>query len=210
MGLKSPTGGQDRRTVSEGQGWSREAPAEGSPEQTREPTNRNAIQGSAPGRAGTKRSLIAESYADQSRADRRSGPLHSCIWMRPPGDGMAFAHGCGMRGTPMSISSTSTARAPPRSLPPSWAIHFAGDIVSDGYAVYDAIIARWRQTCLAHLIRTAKEIAAEIQLMEKPEPYQPDIAFANAIAGFFSTNPDTSWAISPHLNRPSKGSKQHA
>ena len=63
---------------------------------------------------------------------------------------------------------------------------FAGDIVSDGYAVYDAIIARWRQTCLAHIIRTAKEIATEIQLMEKPELYQPDIAFANAIAGFFS------------------------
>ena len=64
--------------------------------------------------------------------------------------------------------------------------NFAGDIVSDGYAVYNAIIARWRQTCLAHLIRTAKEMAAEIQLMEKSEPYQPDITFANAIAGFFS------------------------
>jgi len=47
-------------------------------------------------------------------------------------------------------------------------------------------MARWRQTCLAHIIRTAKEIAAEIRLMEKPEPYQPDIAFVTAIAGFFS------------------------
>lgn len=63
---------------------------------------------------------------------------------------------------------------------------YAGDIVSDDYAVYNLVIARWRQTCLAHIIRTAKEIAAEIQLMEKPKPYQPDIAFANAIAGFFS------------------------
>jgi transposase len=63
---------------------------------------------------------------------------------------------------------------------------FLGDIVSDGYAVYDAIMARWRQTCLAHIIRTAKEIAAEIKLIEKPTPYQPDIAFAGAIAGFFS------------------------
>lgn len=63
---------------------------------------------------------------------------------------------------------------------------FGGDIVSDGYAVYDAIMARWRQTCLAHIIRTAKEIAAEIQLMEKTAPFQPDIAFANAITGFFS------------------------
>lgn len=63
---------------------------------------------------------------------------------------------------------------------------FRGDIVSDGYAVYDAIMARWRQTCLAHIIRTAKEIAAEIQLIEEPAPYQPDIAFAKAIAEFFS------------------------
>ena len=63
---------------------------------------------------------------------------------------------------------------------------FGGDIVSDGYAVYDAILARWRQTCLAHILRTAKEIAAEIQLIEDPVPYQPDIAFTNAIAEFFS------------------------
>lgn len=63
---------------------------------------------------------------------------------------------------------------------------FNGDIVSDGYAVYDAILARWRQTCLAHIIRTAKEIAAEILLIENHTPYQADIAFATAIAEFFS------------------------
>ena len=63
---------------------------------------------------------------------------------------------------------------------------FAGDIVSDGYAVYDALLVRWRQTCLAHIICTAKEIAAEIPLIENPAPYQPDIAFADAVAGFFS------------------------
>lgn len=63
---------------------------------------------------------------------------------------------------------------------------FGGDIVSDGYAVYDAILARWRQTCLAHIIRTAKEIAAEIQLIEDPVPYQSDIIFANAMTEFFS------------------------
>ena len=63
---------------------------------------------------------------------------------------------------------------------------FEGDIVSDGYAVYDAIRARWRQTCLAHIIRTAKEIAAEIQLMEDPAPYRSDSTFARAVAEFFS------------------------
>ena len=64
--------------------------------------------------------------------------------------------------------------------------NYTGDIVSDGYAVYDAVMARWRQTCLAHIIRTAKEIAAEILLMEEPAPFKQDIAFTNAIAGFFS------------------------
>lgn len=63
---------------------------------------------------------------------------------------------------------------------------FNGDIVSDGYRVYDLIIARWRQTCLAHIIRTAKEIAAELLLIENHTPYQADIAFANDIAEFFS------------------------
>ena len=63
---------------------------------------------------------------------------------------------------------------------------FGGDIVSDGYAVYDALRARWRQTCLAHIIRTAKELAAEIQLIENPAPYKTDMAFAHAMAGFFS------------------------
>jgi len=63
---------------------------------------------------------------------------------------------------------------------------FCGDIVSDGYAVYEAISARWRQTCLAHIIRTAKEIAAELQLIQSPAPYQQDIAFAEAMAAFFS------------------------
>ena len=63
---------------------------------------------------------------------------------------------------------------------------FSGDIISDGYAVYDAILARWRQTCLAHIIRTAKEIAAEIQLIEDPVPYQSDITFAMTMADFFS------------------------
>ena len=54
-GLKSLTGGQSRRTVSEGQGHIREDMPEGSLEQIREPTNRNAIEGSARGRAGTTR-----------------------------------------------------------------------------------------------------------------------------------------------------------
>lgn len=62
---------------------------------------------------------------------------------------------------------------------------FRGDVVCDGYAVYDALMARWRQTCLAHMIRTAKEIAAELRLIQNPADYQSDLEFAVAIAEFF-------------------------
>ena len=63
---------------------------------------------------------------------------------------------------------------------------FKGDFVSDGYAVYNAILSRWRQTCLAHIIRTAKEIAAEIRLVANPTPYAADLTFLDAIALFFA------------------------
>lgn len=63
---------------------------------------------------------------------------------------------------------------------------YRGDFVSDDYAVYNFLLARWRQTCLAHLIRTAKDIAAEIRLLPDAAPYAQDLSFANSIAEFFS------------------------
>jgi len=62
---------------------------------------------------------------------------------------------------------------------------FGGDIVSDDYAVYNVILARWRQTCLAHIIRTAKDIATEIGLMPESKCHTADIHFATDIAEFF-------------------------
>lgn len=63
---------------------------------------------------------------------------------------------------------------------------FHGDFVSDDYVVYNAILARFRQTCLAHIIRSAKDIAAEFRLLTDAAPYASDIAFAEAIAHFFA------------------------
>ena len=63
---------------------------------------------------------------------------------------------------------------------------FGGDIVSDDYAAYNVVLARWRQTCLAHIIHTAKDLAAEISLIEDSKPYSQDIHFATTIAEFFS------------------------
>lgn len=63
---------------------------------------------------------------------------------------------------------------------------YRGDFVSDGYAVYNALLARWRQTCLAHIIRTAKEIAVEIRLISNGASYADDLQFLDALAHFFA------------------------
>jgi transposase len=64
--------------------------------------------------------------------------------------------------------------------------HFGGDIVSDDYAVYNLVLARWRQSCLAHIIRTAKDVATEIRLIADTPVYAADIRFAEAMADFFA------------------------
>ncbi len=58
---------------------------------------------------------------------------------------------------------------------------FGGVLHADGYAAYNAVNAKNRQTCLVHLIRRAKEIKEEI-LLRKPK-YQDkrSIQFCNRI-----------------------------
>lgn len=46
-----------------------------------------------------------------------------------------------------------------------------GLLVTDAYASYNAIRVDGRQSCLAHLLRTAKEIAAILTEMEKPDRF---------------------------------------
>ena len=59
---------------------------------------------------------------------------------------------------------------------------FGGVLHADGYEAYNAVNAKDRQTCLAHLIRKAKEIKQEI-LLRKPKYRDiPSIRFCNRIA----------------------------
>jgi hypothetical protein len=62
---------------------------------------------------------------------------------------------------------------------------FDGVLIADGYAGYNAVNAKQRQTCLAHLIRKSKEIKQEI-LLKKPR-YQDkkSIRFCNRIGKLF-------------------------
>ena len=59
---------------------------------------------------------------------------------------------------------------------------FDGVLNTDGYAAYNGVNARERQSCLAHLIRKAEEIKKEILLKKScfrdPEP----IHFCSSIA----------------------------
>lgn len=60
---------------------------------------------------------------------------------------------------------------------------FDGILNTDGYAAYNAVNAFKRQSCLAHLIRKAKDIASQIQQIDKPD--KKALSFCNNILDLF-------------------------
>lgn len=62
---------------------------------------------------------------------------------------------------------------------------FGGVLNTDGYAAYNAVNAKDRQSCLAHLIRKAKEIKKEILLTKPKFQDQQSIRFCNSISKLF-------------------------
>ena len=63
---------------------------------------------------------------------------------------------------------------------------FDGSLVTDGYAAYNAVNATRRQSCLAHLIRKAKEISQEIELLPQKRQDRSALRFCASIANAFS------------------------
>ena len=63
---------------------------------------------------------------------------------------------------------------------------FGGALGTDGYAAYNAVNAKNRQSCLAHLIRKAKEIEKEILLLPTKRQDPRSIRFCQSIAHAFS------------------------
>jgi hypothetical protein len=62
---------------------------------------------------------------------------------------------------------------------------FEGILTTDGYAAYNAVSAKERQTCLAHLIRNCKEIKQEI-LLKAPRFQDPNaLIFVDELKGLF-------------------------
>lgn len=61
---------------------------------------------------------------------------------------------------------------------------FEGVLNTDGYAAYNAVNPYQRQSCLAHLIRKAKEIIQQIDQMEKPD--EEAIRFCEGLIELFN------------------------
>jgi transposase len=59
---------------------------------------------------------------------------------------------------------------------------YDGSLVTDGYAAYNAVNASSRQTCLAHLIRKANEIAQGIELLPQEHRDHEALRFCQSIA----------------------------
>jgi len=62
---------------------------------------------------------------------------------------------------------------------------FAGVLTTDGYAAYNAVNAKERQTCLAHLIRNCNEIKQEILLKAVRFQDPQALAFVDELGGLF-------------------------
>lgn len=63
---------------------------------------------------------------------------------------------------------------------------FGGALGTDGYAAYNAVNAKRRQSCLAHLIRKAEEIEKEIMLLPVKHRSPRAVRFCRSIAGVFA------------------------
>ena len=63
---------------------------------------------------------------------------------------------------------------------------FQGSLVADDYAAYNAIEPKNRQSCLAHLIRKAREIIALIGLLPKSQQHPGDLRFCEGARSLLS------------------------
>jgi len=64
--------------------------------------------------------------------------------------------------------------------------NFGGVLLADGYAAYNGVHPLARQSCLAHIIRHAKETLEELRLRTKPSRDRTAQRFCSKIAAFFS------------------------
>ncbi len=130
-------------------------------------------------RAADRGSRLHENLRDKIRASDiahgdethwRIGGKGAFLWYA--GNGCAaFFHADRSRGSEVAVSIFGSA--------------FAGNLVADGYAGYNAVNPARRQACLAHLKRKAKETAERIALMPEKLRDAPSLRFCKALEAFF-------------------------
>lgn len=82
--------------------------------------------------------------------------------------------------------------------------NFDGILHSDGYAAYNAVNAKNRQTCLAHLIRKSKEIKQEILLKKPKYQDQCSIRFCNSVTQLFKKSCEIGQKLNSGHIKPDK------
>ncbi len=85
---------------------------------------------------------------------------------------VGFFHADRSRGSDVAVSIFGSA--------------FAGNLIADGYAAYNAINPKRRQACLAHLIRKAKEIGDRIELAPQKQQDTRALRFCRSISKFMA------------------------
>lgn len=63
---------------------------------------------------------------------------------------------------------------------------FDGTLVTDAYAAYNAVNARYRQTCWSHIASTCKDLLEQIRLTDPPIRVPRSVRFLDRIKGFAS------------------------
>ena len=130
-------------------------------------------------RAADRGARLHEDLRDKIRASDivhgdethwRIGGKSAFLWYAGNGRA-AFFHAGRSRGSEAAVSIFGSA--------------FAGNLVADGYAGYNAVNPKRRQACLAHLKRKAKETAERIALMPERLRDAPSLRFCKALEAFF-------------------------
>lgn len=107
---------------------------------------------------------------------RQSDQVHAdeTHW-REDGNGCYVWYAGNQQVAVFQIEQQRSARAAQRLL----GNRIDGLLITDAYAAYNAIEVRARQTCLAHLIRKARELSGYLDAMKQPD--QPSIRFCHNI-----------------------------
>jgi hypothetical protein len=130
-------------------------------------------------RAADRGSRLHEDLRDKVRASDvahgdethwRVGGKSAFLWYAGNGRA-AFYHADRSRGSDVAVSIFGSA--------------FAGNLVADGYAGYNAVNPLRRQACLAHLKRKARETAERIAFLPERLRDAPSLRFCKALEAFF-------------------------